>query len=198
MHVQKSFELQNTENNSIQILNEEIFEKLFREHFKGLCFLATRYVKDMETAREIVQDVFVAFWEKRANIDLSKSPKSYLGTSVYNKCLNYLRDNRKFNKDLLIAENLFTDVPAEATDVLVVEEITKKIESAIAELPEKCREIFVMNRFEQLKYHEIAEKLQLSVKTVESQMSKALQHMRLRLADYITLLLLILYFMKNN
>jgi RNA polymerase sigma-70 factor, ECF subfamily len=191
-------ELQNTENNSLQILNEEIFEKLFRDHFKGLCFLAQRYVKDLETAREIVQDVFVAFWEKRANIDLSKSPKSYLGASVNNKCLNYLRDNRKFNKDLLIAENLFADVPAEMTDFLVVEEITKKIESAIAELPEKCREIFVMNRYEQLKYHEIAEKLQLSVKTVESQMSKALQHMRLRLADYITLLLLILYFMKNN
>ncbi|HNW71079.1 MAG TPA: RNA polymerase sigma-70 factor [Bacteroidales bacterium] len=190
--------MQNTENNSIRTLNEDIFEKLFREHFKGLCFLAQRYVKDLETAREIVQDVFVAFWEKRSVIDLSKSPKSYLATSVSNKCLNYLRDNRKFNKDLLITENLFGEMPAESTDFLVVEEITKKIESAIAELPEKCREIFVMNRFEQLKYHEIAEKLQLSVKTVESQMSKALQHMRLRLADYITLVLLILYFMKNN
>jgi len=190
--------LQNTANNNVQILNEDIFEKLFRGHFKGLCFLAQRYVKDLETAREIVQEVFVAFWEKRATIDLSKSPKSYLATSVSNKCLNYLRDNKKFNKDLLIAENIFVELPAETSDFLVVEEINKKIDNAIAELPEKCREIFVMNRFEQLKYHEIAEKLQLSVKTVESQMSKALQHMRLRLADYITLVLMILYFMKNN
>jgi len=107
---------------------------------------------------------------------------------IHNKCTNYLRDNRKFDTNILQIENLL-DVPEyESTDSLVTGELKVSIESAINELPEKCREIFVMNRYENLKYQEIADKLQISVKTVETQMSKALQHMRLRLAAYLTVL----------
>ena len=76
----------------------------------------------------------------------------------------------------------------ESTDSLVTGELKVKIDSAINELPEKCREIFVLNRYDNLKYQEIADKLQISVKTVETQMSRALQHMRLRLAEYVTVL----------
>ena len=71
--------------------------------------------------------------------------------------------------------------------MLVVEELTEAIKSAIDELPEKCREIFMLNRYENLKYHEIADKLELSQKTVEAQMSKALQHLRLRLGEYLVI-----------
>ncbi|HOY32403.1 MAG TPA: RNA polymerase sigma-70 factor [Bacteroidales bacterium] len=185
------------ENTGAQILSEAAFEKLFRAHFKGLCFFAQRYVKDLEAAREIVQEVFVLLWEKRSTIDPEKSVKSYLGTSVYNRCLNYLRDNKKFKKDLLIAEHLFTESYAETSDFVVADEISRAIDTAVAELPEKCREIFIMNRFGQMKYQEIANKLQISIKTVEAQMSKALQHMRIRLHDFIMLLLLILYILKK-
>ncbi len=178
-------------------LSEGAFEKIFKEHFKGLCFLSQRYVKDFEIAREIVQDTFLLLWEKRETIDTSKSVISYLATAVCNKSLNFLRDNRKFSKDLLIAEHLFPVSVQASSDMLVAQEIQVIIDNAIEELPEKCRQVFILNRFEQMKYHEIADKLQLSVKTVEAQMSKALHHMRIRLADYIQVLLVMMFFLKK-
>ena len=180
-----------------QTLSEEGFKVLFKEHFHPLCFLAQRYVKDFDTAREIVQDAFMAVWLKRHTIDVSKSPRPYLSASVQNKCLNYLRDSRKFNKDLLICEHLMGDAEGELSDIMVVKDISRRIDEAIAELPEKCREVFLMNRYEQLKYQEIADKLGISVKTVETHMSKALQHMRNRLAEYLPLFLLIMYLLRN-
>lgn len=181
-----------TSENIINKLDEVTFEKLFRNHFKGLTWFAVRYVKDVETAREIVQDAFIHLWEKRDTIDLSKSVKSYLASSVYNKSLNYIRDNKKFDRDILTFENLFPDAAYDQTDRLITAELDKKIKEAIDELPEKCREVFVMSRFQNLKYQEIADKLQISVKTVETQMSKALQHMREKLSEYMPVILLML------
>jgi RNA polymerase sigma-70 factor (ECF subfamily) len=148
-------------------------------------------VKDFETAKEIVQDAFISLWEKRDSIDLSKPVKSYLTTIIYNKSLNYLRDNKKFNKDILTFENLYPLSEQMTSDKLVTAEMEQKIKASIQELPEKCREIFVLSRFQNLKYQQIADKLQISVKTVEAQMSKALQHMRERLVDYITVFLVL-------
>ena len=159
---------------------------LFRSHFTGLCYFAQKYVKDFETAKEIVQDAYISLWEKREAIDMERAVKSYLTMAIHNKCTNYLRDNRKFDKYILDIENL-PDVPEyESSDSLVADELKISIDSAISELPEKCREIFKLNRYENLKYQQIADKLHISVKTVETQMSKALQHMRVRLAEYIT------------
>ena len=155
-----------------------------------MCFFAQKYVKDLETAREIVQDAFISLWEKRETIDASRPVKSYLTTIIHHKCHNYLRDNRKFNREILQVENLLELSDAVPTDLLVEQELEDQILKAIDELPEKCREIFLLSRYENLKYQEIADKLQLSPKTVEAQMSKALQHMRLRLAEYLSVLLL--------
>lgn len=155
-------------------------------------------MKDFETAKEIVQDAFISLWEKRESIDLSKPVKSYITTSVYNKSLNYLRDNKKFNRDILNFENLYTMSEQNQGDKLVAAEIELKIKTSIDELPEKCREIFVMNRYENLKYQQIADKLQISIKTVEAQMSKALAHMRSKLVDYITIVFLIMELFFRN
>lgn len=175
--------------------DEKSLEMLFRAHYTGLIRFATGYVKDPEVAREIVQDSFVSLWEKRETLDMSKPVKTYLSTTVRNKCLNYLRDNRKFSSDLLALENLANEATFEEPDRLVEADLQHRIDSAIAELPPKCREIFVMNRFNHLKYQQIADQLGISVKTVETQMSKALQHLRVRLADFMTLAFMI--FMKS-
>lgn len=167
------------------MLDKATFESLFRSEFKGLCFFAVRYTKDYDTAREITQEAFISLWEKRGSIDLSKPVKTYLSTTVRNKCLNWLRDNKKFNKEILDIEGLLSDKTYVQPDRLVEAEIREKISRAIEELPFKCREIFVMNRNDNLKYHEIATRLEISVKTVESQMSKALQHMRERLREFL-------------
>ena len=174
----------------MQSLDKASFEMLFKSHFAGLCYFAQKYVKDFEAAKEIVQDAFLNLWEKRDSIDMERPVKSYLTMIIHNKCTNHLRDNRKFDPYILHVENLL-DIPEyEDADTFVEKELEEKIEIALSELPEKCREIFVMNRYENLKYHEIADKLQISVKTVESQMSKALQHMRIRLAEYVSVFLL--------
>ena len=169
-------------------LNERTLELLFRDHFVGLCKFALGYVKDQEAAKEIVQDAFVNLWEKRHSIDLSKPVKSYLSTTVRNKCINHLRDHKKFSNDLLALENLSDEAKYDQHDKLVESDIRDQITRAIDELPEKCREIFVLSRYRNMKYQQIAGELQISVKTVETQMSKALQHMRIRLAEYLPII----------
>jgi len=173
--------------NPIHQLDEYTLKILFRDHFTGLCQFALGYVKNEETAKELVQDAFVMLWEKRNTIDLSKSVKSYLSTTVRNKSLNYLRDHKKFSNNLLALENLTYEAMYDQPDKLVESEIRDQISDAIEELPEKCRVIFMLSRYQNLKYQQIADKLNISVKTVETQMSKALQHMRIRLAEYLTL-----------
>jgi RNA polymerase sigma-70 factor (ECF subfamily) len=164
---------------------------LFRSHFAGMCFFAQKYVKDFETAKEIAQDAFISLWERRETIDMSRPVKSYLTMVIHNKCTNYLRDNRKFDPYILNIENLLEVPQYDGADSMVESELQLKIDLSIAELPERCREIFVLNRYENLKYQEIADKLQISVKTVETQMSKALQHMRIRLAEFISMFLVL-------
>lgn len=173
-------------------LDEAEFEHLFKTHFSGLCFFAQRYIKDIDTSKEIVHDAFINLWEKRDSIDITKSVKSYLATSIHNRCLNYLRNNKKFDKEILSFEKLMPEAEPNGMDNLVADELENKIKKSIAELPEKCREIFIMNRFENLKYQEIADKLELSIKTVEAQISKALQVLRAKLVEYITLLIILI------
>jgi RNA polymerase sigma-70 factor, ECF subfamily len=174
-------------------LDEKSFEVLFKKHFKDLVFYAQRYVKDLDTAKEITHDAFISLWEKRDTFDTSKPATSWLGTTIHNKCLNHLRDNKKFDRNIIAFEHLdpHTD---HASDILISEETHKMVYKAIDELPEKCREIFNMNRFEELKYQEIADKLGISIKTVETQMSKALQHMRTRLSSYLKMMLVLLLY----
>ena len=179
-------------------LSESAFELLFRSHFREMCLISVRYVRDMEVSREIVQEAFMSLWEKRNTIDPSKPVKAYVATTVRNKSLNYLRDNKKFDGRLPGHENLIPEETAELSDPLVAQEIRQKIKTATDLLPEKCREIFLMNRNQQLKYQEIAEKLGISVKTVETQMSKALQHMRDHLREFLTVLFVFLHHFFQN
>jgi RNA polymerase sigma-70 factor (ECF subfamily) len=168
------------------------FESLFRNEFKGLVLYALRYVKDYETARGIVQDAFVSLWEKRETIDPTRSILAYLSASVRNKSLNHIRDTRKFSNDLLTWEQLLPDQGYEQIIPLDIMELETAIDRAIGILPEKCREVFELSRKEHLKYQEIADRLHISVKTVESQMSKALQYMRIHLKEFLMILLFLL------
>ncbi len=179
--------------NNPRPLDKSVFEALFRSEFKSLCFLAMKYVKDYEVSREVVQDAFINLWEKRATIDTDRQVRSYVASAVRNKCLNWLRDHKKFNSYLLDIEEVSMDLTYQQTDKIVVSELRTRIDGAIDELPEKCREIFKLSRFENLKYAEIAGKLEISVKTVETQMSKALQHMRIRLLEYTSFILLMIW-----
>jgi len=167
------------------------FELLFREHFTVLCYFARKYTGDLDSAKEIVHSVFIRIWENRSGFDWQKPAKSYLFTSVYNRSMNYVRDNRKFishedtNVQLMADDSVYHDHLEEA-------ELESRIKKALQHLPEKCREIFELSRFENKKYAEIAEHLGISVKTVETQMSRALRILKEELRDLLTLLLVVL------
>lgn len=178
-------------------LDQSNFEHLFKTLFPSLTHFARKYVPDTDTAKEITHDVFLNLWEKRKNIDSSKSLKSYLYTSVYNRCMNYIRDNRKFNRDVQIFPVLEQEEQSVPHDHLEEQELESRIIDSMNSLPDRCREIFMLNRFEGNKYAEIAEKMNISVKTVETQMSKALRILREKLADYLKILIIFMISLMN-
>lgn len=176
-------------------LDKATFEELFRDYFVPLCSFAQKYIGDPDEAKDIIHHVFIGLWQKREEVDLSTSLKSYLFTGVHNRCLNFIRDRKKLvHYDAPQHESELGDY-LESRDFLEASETEAKINRALDALPEKCREIFMMSRFDQMKYKEIAEKLDISIKTVETQMSRALKVLREKLSDLITVL--ILYILNN-
>ncbi len=165
--------------------NLSSFELLFKALFKPLCGFAMKYTHDLDEAKDIVHNVFVITWEKFDHLPSDTNYRSYLYTAVRNRCLNYLRDKKK-NVSLDNA----TDFETSEESNIETSELQLKIERGINMLPEKCREIFELNRFEGLKYAQIADKLGISVKTVEGQMSKALSVLRAHLDDFLLLLII--------
>ena len=168
------------------------FEELFRKHFVALCYFADKYTPDTDTSKEIVHSVFLNIWDKRDSFDFEKPAKSYLFTAVYNRSINYIRDTKKFTAAEDEAGNFVHDTGA-FEDTMETAELEKKISDAIEKLPEKCKEVFKLSRFHELKYAQIAKKLDISVKTVEVQVSKALKILRNELSDYLILILLFLF-----
>jgi len=148
-----------------------------------------KYVKDMDSAKEIVQDFFVKLYERRLSVVIDTSLKSYLYRSVYNSCINHISHiemrSRHLKNIAIQLENEFAD------NHISTIELQNRIYASIESLPDQCKRIFKMNRLEGIKNDQIAEKLKLSKRTVETQISKALKIMRKKLADYFPLLLLI-------
>lgn len=169
---------------------------MFKAHYKELHSYAAVMLRDEDTAEEIVQSMFLKFWEKRELLNVQTSIKAYLYKCVYNDSLNYLKHQKVKTKYQDFAAYTMNDHHEAASSRVELTELQYKLQEALNELPEHCRTIFQMSRFEELKYREIAEQLDLSIKTVENQMGKALKILRLKLADFITLILpgIIMYY----
>jgi RNA polymerase sigma-70 factor, ECF subfamily len=161
------------------------FEVLFKSHFKRLFAYAITILKDEAAAEEIVQNVFCKIWDKKGQVQIQTSVTAYLYRSVYNDSLNYLKHQKV--KASYQAHVLWQAGHASehATTKVQLSELQQRLDTALTELPEQCRTIFQMSRFEELKYQEIADRLGISIKTVENQMSKALKLLRIKLADYL-------------
>jgi RNA polymerase sigma-70 factor (ECF subfamily) len=164
--------------------DEKAFEALFRLYYPHLCLYATQVLKNPSAAEEIVQELFVRLWEKRKETQIDTSVKNYLFRAVKNHCLNYIKHNKIKNeysqKVLAVSNPEDTSENIEAQD-----ELFQKIEESIAALPEKRQEIFRLSRQEGLKYREIAEKMNISIKTVETQMGLAIKTLREKLRDFL-------------
>jgi RNA polymerase sigma-70 factor (ECF subfamily) len=171
------------------VFNEKAFNVLFDTHYVSLCRFAAGYINDFSAAEEIVQQVFINIWDKRNNIEQEKSLSSYLFTSVKNRCLNHIRDSKKFRSYYLDVEAEM-EVPVYDHDRISESDLENEIARAIDKLPVKCREVFELCRFEELSYKNTALKLGISVKTVEAQMSKALKILKSELKHLLILFII--------
>ena len=170
---------------------ESAYELLFSEFYRVLTVFANKYVHDMETAKEIVQDLFVHLYEKRENLDINSSLKSYLFRSTHNRCINYINAQK--------IRSQHADYVMKTTDIKedILEQEVNKTElehalfTAINQLPPKCQSIFKMNRFDGLSNTEIAERLRLSKRTVETQISKALRILRIKIEPFLAVCIII-------
>jgi RNA polymerase sigma-70 factor, ECF subfamily len=164
--------------------DEKAFEALFRHYYPHLCLYATRILKNPSVAEEIVQELFVRLWEKRKETEIETSVKNYLFRAAKNNCLNHIKHNQIKNEysQKVLAESNPEDT---SEDIETQSELFQKIEESIAALPEKRQEIFRLSRQEGLKYREIAEKMNISIKTVETQMGLAIKTLREKLRDFL-------------
>lgn len=174
----------------IQAGDESAFEGLFREHYAVLCGFARKIVSDGDTAEELVQELFMQLWDKRLSLNPETSLRAYLFTAIRNSCLNHLKHQNVRGRHEDHARNLPLQLAPDPSQALETAELQARIHLAIGELPDRCSEIFKMSRFEGLKYDEIAEKLQLSPRTVEVQIGKALRILRETLAEWLPVMIL--------
>lgn len=160
------------------------FRFFFEKYYTDLCNFVNIYLNDPITTEDIVQDIYVYFWNKKENIHIETSVKSYLLKASKNKSLNYLRDE----KARLVIQNKLAEESETSYEIPVISEdnhrLQEIIKKAVESLPEKCREIYILSKEKKLTYNEISKELGISVKTVENQMGNALKKLREFLRPY--------------
>ena len=168
---------------------EAALDLIFRKYYAFLCKSIYRVIPDSQITEDIAQEVFYELWKKRQRLTIKTSLKAYLKRAALNKSLNYIRDQKIDYRKAAPKE----DLAASSLNVLqtmATENLQVDIDRAIDGLPERCRLVFVLSRFEEMSYQQIAEQLNISIKTVENQISKALKSLRKSLAPYLSLLII--------
>jgi len=174
----------------------ETFEVLYRTHYAGLCDLVYGYVGSRDTARELVQDLFLNVWNNVSTSGVPIPGTPYLYTAARNRALRSLRHGKVEAHYTAQQSPEAPDGPCEAESVLVEQELTAAVSAAMHELPERCRLVFSMSRHEHLPNAEIAARLGISVSTVEQQMWRALKALRAKLGPYLLVLIGVISLLK--
>ena len=175
--------------------DEVAFELLFRRYYIRLCGFANKFIANPAESEEIVQEVFLNIWNKRDQLKLDDQIRPYLFKSIQNLCFNFLEHKKVIDTYYSVIEVVYKNQAANFNtyESVFYSELQTRVDVAIGTLPEQCRKVFQMSRQEGLKYNEIAEKLGISVKTVETQMSRALSKLKEELRDYLVLIILGLF-----
>ena len=169
----------------VQAGDEGAYDAVFRDWYPVLVRVATALLHDEDAAEEVSQDVMVQFWKRRQAMDVDLPLKAYLLRAVRNRALNHVRHLRVRRESEADVEATY-NAPGTADQPVVAKELASAVKVAVSELPPRCREIFELSRVDGLKYSEIAEALDISEKTVEAQMGKALRILRERLAPWLS------------
>jgi len=165
--------------------NIQAYELLFREFYQPLLNYAVSVVKRESEAEEIVQDIFFVLWKNRKSLNIYVSISAYLYKAVHNNCLQYLKREKRKLSFQYDTNNWYYHESLSPGEVLQYNELYERINAVVDELPEHCKTIFKLNRYHGLKYSEIAEKLAISIKTVEANMTKALKHLRQNMDEFV-------------
>ncbi len=162
----------------MKLQDAKAFELLFKRHYKPLCRRVNTMLNDEEATEDVVQALFIKIWESRETIQTPDSVAAYLFTAARNRALNYIKSQSRKSSNEVPLTNLHDESDNRMEEQMDAKELQKALYAAIDALPEKRREVFVLSRFEGKSYKEIAEIMQISVKTVEAQMGKALSTLR--------------------
>ena len=168
----------------IQQGDRTALQAIFDRFYELVCKTIFRFVQDPGLTEDLAQEVFIRFWEKRESIHIDSNLGAYLRRMAVNEALAYMRKKSRYQADELPI-HLPGQQAAAADQALETEELSKSISIAINSLPPRCRTIFQLSRFEELTYREIGEQLDISIKTVENQMGKALKVLRVKLGAYL-------------
>ncbi len=179
----------------LQNNDEKVFETFFRTYYQRLCNYANTILNDMDEAEEMVQNAFLTLWEKRETIEVHTSLKSYMYRTVYNSSLNRVKHLKVQQKHGEFYKHSATLTHESTSEKLMESELENMARNAVEQMPPQCRAVFKLSRFENLSYAEIAQQLGISVKTVENHMVKALRTLRVKLKDFLPVLIWLL--MKN-
>lgn len=171
--------------------DQTAFELLFRFYYPGLVVFTSNILLDKENAEEIVQDFFVRLWIKRKNINKGSSFKNFLFTSVKNSSINFLKREKIKSRIIDELKNMVANDTLYDPDLFIVSELQKRIEDACNKLPPRTKEVFGLSRFKCLSNDEIATRLNISKRTVETHISNALKILREKFKDYMFLLMMI-------
>jgi RNA polymerase sigma-70 factor (ECF subfamily) len=162
----------------MRLNDSKAFEMLFKRHYKPLCRRVNTMLNDEEATEDVVQQLFIKIWESRETLQTPDSVAAYLFTAARNRALNYIKSQSRKSSNEVPLTNLHDEADNRMEEQMDAKELQKALYAAIDALPEKRREVFVLSRFEGKSYKEIAEIMQISVKTVEAQMGKALSTLR--------------------
>lgn len=197
--IESHLRILNEETDDSKLLDSEVFirqafkdnprkgyELLFRRYYRALCSHAVRFVYSKEVAEDIVGDLLLVLWKNKVYEKINISFRAYLYASVRNRAFNYLQWEFKKEVDIdTISENNLNQVFEETPQTMLqFDELFQKIESSITALPPQCQRVFLMSRFENKKNREIADELEIALKTVEAHIMKALAQMRKSLNGY--------------
>ncbi len=153
--------------------DNQAFKLLFNRHYKMMIGTAVNMMKDLDAAKDLVQEVFFQLWKKKDKLEIRTNVPAYLKRAVINRALNQIKANKRFTSDESLVHH--TSALPSALDQLEAQKLEEIIQATLDQLPERCRLIFVMKRMEGLSLKEIAEKLDISPKTAENQITKALK-----------------------
>jgi len=184
----------------IEEINVELFDQVFRQYARPLFYYAAKFVDD-DQAKDLVQDTFVKLWSDQSLV-ITKSLNALLFTAVRNRCLQQLEKqkvrNRYAESTRLVLQMEELQFYMDERSSLIEQEMEDKLNEVLNRLPDRCREIFKMSRFENKKNREIAEELDISVKAVEKQISKALATIRQEMKDYLPLMIFLSSHLLKN